>query len=104
MNCPHCSAALINHTGTKAGYAHCNECGCCLDANGDLRDGASGCAKATVAPKDTIAVVADAEPDDSITDIPAEVTRGTAEPTPELEVMDAEDSPTPERRTRRRKA
>lgn len=43
MTCPHCAAATIPHEGTKAGQFHCNDCGCCLMANGSQADGHPMC-------------------------------------------------------------
>jgi hypothetical protein len=41
--CPHCKGELVAHEGTKDGYYHCNDCGCCLSADGELRDGHPAC-------------------------------------------------------------
>lgn len=44
MKCPHCNVETIPHVdGLKAGTYHCNECGCCMTADGQNREGHSGC-------------------------------------------------------------
>jgi hypothetical protein len=53
MNCPHCHVRMIDHGDAnphKAGAHHCNTCGCCLLADGSIREGHAPC-RNYVAPK-----------------------------------------------------
>lgn len=42
MKC-HCGGDTIAHSGQKDGTFHCNDCGCCMTADGLNREGHSGC-------------------------------------------------------------
>lgn len=48
MKCPHCTAELLAHEGSKLGFHHCEECGCCFTDALELRPGHPACAGAPV--------------------------------------------------------
>lgn len=41
--CPHCKGAMVAHEGTKQGFFHCNQCGCCMNEKEELYPGSSIC-------------------------------------------------------------
>lgn len=80
MNCRHCAATLIAHEGTKAGFAHCNGCGCCFAADGSLRPGTAACRDHANEPAIEAGPVAEQVSRDDIVPVPLEISQGTGEP------------------------
>lgn len=101
MKCTHCTSALIEHQG-KDGALHCNICGCCFLADGEtLRPGHPQCAGApTRDDLQSYSSASDIFVNPDMTDIPLEVTKGGSEGV--ADAAEPEDTPTPERRTRRK--
>lgn len=88
--CEHCKGELVAHEGSKEGFFHCAECGCCfLDDKSTVRPGHPICREA---PADAVvAPEVPPEPEESA----EEVASGA-----DFEVVEApEDTPAPERRS-----
>lgn len=84
MKCPHCKAQTIAHQGDKAGFFHCNSCGCCLNADGEQYPGHPLCTFMA----DKIGKVASIEPEPSS---PVAAQGSAEEPVPDGEVPAASE-------------